>query len=154
MFSFSLFYLYLFIVLLFLCPLFYFVTLELYQIVKFFLYFTLKYKFISKTLLILHHSQYIEIINTSIRKKDWFTCICMLEFYLLHELLNVNIIYKYLAYCYKELLYFDLAEYYYLKILQNYPDQLNILYYLKELYNLSGDKVKSCQIAERIKIII
>jgi len=150
---FSPFYLYLFTVLLFLSPLFYFITLELYRVLRFFLYFHIKYNFSYKTLLKLHDSEYMEMINWFIIKKEWFICICMLEFFALNKILNIDIIYNYLAYCYQKLCYFDLAEYYYLKVLHNYPDQLNTLYGLKELYSLSRNNAKFDQVNKKIKLI-
>nr|YP_009397753.1 hypothetical protein [Sonderella linearis]ARW66939.1 hypothetical protein [Sonderella linearis] len=121
---------YIVISLLLLLPLSMYLTLELWQIFQFILFKQIN----------LDKNNYLRILNVYIDRKKWLLCISFLEVSSLFNVIAMDINLMYLAYCYRNLNYYNIAEYYYLKAIFYSPCNIIILSNLASMYNLLGRK--------------
>jgi len=144
-----LFYIYIIIILLFLIPLFYLVSKELFQI-----FYILYFNLIKKNILKIKENQFYYLIILYIKRNQWFICISMLEALLKNKLQKKTVfIFMDLAYCYEKLYYLEIAEYYYLKVLSYAPSNIDILNKLSVIYKSSNKTYEASKINRRIDLL-
>nr|YP_009295220.1 hypothetical chloroplast RF37 [Dasya binghamiae]AOH77232.1 hypothetical chloroplast RF37 [Dasya binghamiae] len=143
-----LFYVYMFICLLFLVPLSYLISIEL-----FYIFYSIILCYTNYEVNKLNQGKFLSFFNLYTKRKQWFLCISMLEFIYHQQFFIPVITCKYLAYCYKNLDYLKLAEYYYLQALSYAPSNIYILQNLVELYKKSNDDIKAEEINNRIVLL-
>jgi len=143
------FYLYIIVTLLFLLPLFYFITNELLQMITSLYFYKTK-----QNLFQIGTKEFIYIFNLYMKRNEWFICISMLEnLYKNQKLIHLRIILIYLAFCYEKLSYLNIAKYYYLQVLLYEPSNIYVLNKLAYIYKLSNESEKLNDIYQRINLI-
>lgn len=140
--------LYIIIILIFLVIIGFFLSLDLLNIVYANLY--LSYNISLQKVDNLNINQLQFYINAYIKKKNWFLCISMLEFYQDSNILEKSQILGYIAYCYKQMFYWEISQYYYLQALIYSPESIIILQQLADLYNILSNKKQAREMYERI----
>nr|QCI04541.1 hypothetical protein [Apoglossum ruscifolium] len=148
-----LFYIYVIIALCFLIPLSYIISLELFNLIVSLIFIYLNYSVVYNNLINSNKLKYYKLIDFYVNRRQLFLCISILEFSLIQGYFDNIFIYSYLAYCYKSLFYFQIAEYYYLKALFYSPSNVVILNNLFELYNMSEQSNKANEIYDRILLL-
>nr|YP_009397132.1 hypothetical protein [Thuretia quercifolia]ARW66318.1 hypothetical protein [Thuretia quercifolia] len=146
----TLFYIYIFVTLVFLIPLCYLITIDLFRIFYFFPDRScIDYSSFSN----LNEYQLKQKINYYLSRKQLFVCISMLEFFYESNIFTNFIIFTYLGYFYESLSYFQIAEYYYLNLLSYSQSDLLILNKLANLYKLSKENFKESKILNQISLL-
>nr|YP_009391144.1 hypothetical protein [Dipterocladia arabiensis]ARW59288.1 hypothetical protein [Dipterocladia arabiensis] len=140
-----LFYVYLIIIVCFLLFLSYLISLELINL----LYYII-FKYNKFNINEINENIYLFFVSLYTKRKQWFLCISMLEFLYLKKISSLPILNNNLAYCYKNLSYSAIAEFYYLKGLSYSPFNIMILKNLFQFYTESKNYDKAKKINERI----
>nr|YP_010155934.1 putative chloroplast RF37 [Cumathamnion serrulatum]QQY85350.1 putative chloroplast RF37 [Cumathamnion serrulatum] len=148
-----LFYLYIVITLLLLVPLCYLISIQLFKIIYSTIFSYLNYNLYLLNFNIVDSNKSIKFFNLYIQEKQWFLCISMLELVYEKEAHSNIILLSNLAYCYKSLNLWQIAEYYYLKALFYSPSNLSILNNLSNLYMISNNINKAEKINRRILLL-
>lgn len=143
--NFFIFRIYLCIAISILLPICYFITIEL---VNQFLYLMI---FIKASYTVQEKKKNVEdinfLVNYLLAKKQWFQCLTMLKFYDNYNDFNSD---KLLGMCFHQLSYYNLARYYYIKVLQDEND----IYLLEKVIMICKelkDHKMMIQIAERLR---
>ena len=130
------------IFLLFLCS---FMTLELIKsCIYYYIYFVKFYGIDHKNFNI---DNIIFLFQYKLKKKQWFSCILMIEFF--QEVQDINYS-NFLGICYQKLSLDFVAEYYYLQVLNYDSKNLVILHNLAEIYCKIDKKEEALKIYNRI----
>lgn len=98
-------------------------------------------------------SDYILLIAKSyILRKEWLSCILMLELMInnIEESKDLKEYYNCLAFCFYSLNMYGKAKEYYLESIKRYPEDLNTLMSLAEVYNKSKDSNKATELYRKI----
>lgn len=144
-----LFYIYIIITLIFLVPLFYLISVELFQIL-YIIYFHINRQKNMK----ITDNQINYIINLYIKRNQWFLCISMLESLykntIQYDYVTISI---YLAYCYEKLNYMEIAKFYYLQVLSYSPSNIKALSRLAFFYTLSNEVHQASKFNKRIDLL-
>ena len=90
-------------------------------------------------------------VDFYIKRKQFFLCISLMELYIYIFSDNQYLAYTSLAYCYQKNKFFYVAEYYYLKVLYVFPDNLMILKSLVGIYEKLGNSSKVLIAKNRVK---
>nr|QCI06401.1 hypothetical protein [Dictyurus purpurascens] len=146
----TLFYIYIFVTLVFLMPVCYLITKDLFRVLSFFYY---RYSIYYYDFLDMSQDKLNKKIDFYLFKKQWFVCISMLEFFYENKIFTNFVVLLYLGYCYENLFYFHIAEYYYLKSLSFSKNNLLILNKLANLYKLSKQNIKELKILKQISLL-
>nr|YP_009393001.1 hypothetical protein [Bostrychia moritziana]ARW61563.1 hypothetical protein [Bostrychia moritziana] len=77
----------------------------------------------------------IDLFNFYLISKQWFLAICLLEFSSFCKKMSENSIFSYLAFCYRKLSYYNIAEYYYLKAISLSSQDVYLLGALASMYD-------------------
>lgn len=140
-----LFRIYLTIAIIFLFPLCSFITLELS---RFLVYYYLRFiKFSKSSHDLLKVDDVFILFKYYLKKKEWFSCIIMLEFF--QELQNINYSNS-LGICYQKISLNSIARYYYLQALEHDSMNLIVLHNLASVYDKIGNKEKAIRIYKKI----
>nr|YP_009392586.1 hypothetical protein [Bostrychia tenella]ARW61148.1 hypothetical protein [Bostrychia tenella] len=128
--------------LLFLIPFSYFISLELLHFVKFnpmlylpFNLFIKEFKLDQKNVMLL--------FNFYCDRRKWFLSICLLELSCALQVLNKDLVFVSLAYLYRQLSYWTIAEYYYLKAISYSPYNVDVLSSLANMYDILDQTEKA-----------
>nr|QCI05955.1 hypothetical protein [Delesseria sanguinea] len=148
-----LFYLYIVITLFFLVPLCYLISIQLFRIIYCTIFNYFNYDLFFSNFNIEDNSKYVKFFNFYLQEKQWFLCISMLELAYEKRACDNIILLNNLAYCYKNLNFWQITEYYYLKALFYSPSNLSILNNLSNLYIISNQVNKSDKINRRIILL-
>ena len=115
--NFIVFRLYLVIAICVLLPICYFITLELFNQVLYYLIFFKDVKIMRQNNLIIDDIYFL--VNYFVQRRQWFKCLLMLQFYEYYKSYNSN---KLLGIYFHNLSYNYIARYYYLKSLKHETD--------------------------------
>jgi len=130
------------IFLLFLCS---FITLELFRFL--FYYYFRFIKFSKLNYALFKVDDVFILFQYYLKKKKWFFCIVMLEFF--QELQDINYGNS-LGICYQKISLDFIAQYYYLQALTYDSSNLAILHNLASVYHNIGNKAQAIQIYKKI----
>lgn len=128
--------LYLFLVFIFLIPIFLLINSQLLRLIFSFINF--KRILVSRKISnkdVLSIDQILTLANIYIQRKQWFECILLLESEIEHDVDNLYY-YNLTGYCYYSMNLNDLAKLYYLKALALSPSSVMILINLAKVYHL------------------
>ena len=140
-----LFYLYIIIILLFLLLLSYLISLEIFDT-----FYSIIFLNKNKNLNYVDEMILLYFFDTYVKRKKWFLSISMLEFCYSQNFLDPSTISNRLAYCYSELSYLSISEFYYLNALFYSPSNIVILKNLIKLYNKLKNYTKVEEMNQRI----
>nr|ARW68609.1 hypothetical protein [Palisada sp.] len=149
-----LFRLYIIFALLFLVPLSFFITRQIYFLFNsYFVVCNLIGYSKENVLWTLSDEVYINLFNFYVTRKKFFLCISLAELFFLQCPSKRYLVYISLAYCYKESRFFYAAEYYYLRASSLSKDNISILVNLLKIYNELGDFNKVSLVENQIETL-
>nr|YP_010170872.1 hypothetical protein K8K75_pgp194 [Chondria tumulosa]QSD57013.1 hypothetical protein [Chondria tumulosa] len=135
-----LFRLYVIFILCFLIPMSFVVSLQIYSLFKdfFAIYFLYNFTIRSSKLLLDYH-YYNKLFDLFLERQQFSLCISSAELFASIFLVNIDLVYTLLAFCYQKNSFFYIAEYYYLKALSFSPTSIVILSSLAKIYSKTGN---------------
>lgn len=137
----------------FLIPLLFFISVELYKLVKIQIFVRFNININQLHLVDLTKNNIKLLVNIYINRKKWFIVISLLELSELFNLIDSIYLYNMLAYVYQNLSYLRLAEYYYFKALLNQPNNISVLNNLASLYDFFAENKKALEVYRRILVL-
>lgn len=137
--------------LLFLVPLSYFVSVELFHLIELTLLY-LRFGIFTKKLALDQNNGAI-LFNFYCRRKKWLLSISLMELFSVLNLMNSSLAFGSLAYLYMQLSYWDIAEYYYLKAVSCSPYDVNALSNLANMYNILKKEEKALDVYRQIFLL-
>ena len=146
-----LFRLYISFALLFLVPLSFFITRQIYFLFNsyFIVYNSISYSK-KNVMFTIDDELYTNLFNFYLTRKKFFLCIALAELFIVQSPSKRYLGYISLAYCYKETRFFYVAEYYYLSASSLSKDNVSILVNLLKIYNELGDASKISLVENQI----
>ena len=145
--NFIIFRIYLLFAIIILSPICYFITLELFNQILYYVIIFKNKRIVQQKFAIFEDVHFL--VNYLLKRQQWFKCIVMLQFYEFYNGYDNN---KLLAICFHNLSYNSIARYYYLKAL-NKENSLELLQNLALVCrDLKDDKMFN-DVINKIKII-
>lgn len=139
---------YLLLSIIILCPICYFITLDLIQ--KTTTYSLLTFSVKNIKLDELSNNNVLILFKSYIKQKKWLTCILMLEFYRMYSDYRVN---NLMGICYQKLCFYQVARHYYILALNDDPNNLSILQNLLSVCKVLKDNIMINQLFDQIDAV-
>lgn len=135
----------------FLIPLALFVTNQFLQFFK--LYYISCFLFLSYFSMVkkkLNTLNFMKLFDFYVISKQWFLAICLLEFFNSYHKVSEDWFFISLAFCYRKLSYYNIAEYYYLKAIDISCEDIVLLAALANMYDQIDEYNKAFNIYRQI----
>nr|YP_009398156.1 hypothetical protein [Thaumatella adunca]ARW67342.1 hypothetical protein [Thaumatella adunca] len=130
----------------------FFLTKQVYILLKNYLQLVKFSKIFIKNLF-LDEDIYIKFFNIYINRGNLFLSISMSELFLKIDLFRKDLVYRCLGYCYEESNFLYIAKYYYTKALFFSPSDTKILFRLASTYDKLGDINNATQFFNQVIIL-